>query len=138
MSLILNDLWNKESVWTVSKTYNLPRGSIHSFLSRTASYASSILRFTEVKIFNFHNVQQFFMCLNTEHMKIRGFSFCTKSQNKLSYFNFQALKDKKLDHFPMLFQNIVPKLHIGVLGCSSNLESLMSLPSVRFVSTINY
>lgn len=34
----------------------------------------------------------------------------------------------------MLFQNIIPKLNIGVLGCSSNLESLMSLPSVRFVS----
>lgn len=34
----------------------------------------------------------------------------------------------------MLFQNIIPKLHIGVLGCSSDLESLMSLPSVRFVS----
>lgn len=33
----------------------------------------------------------------------------------------------------MLFQNIVPKLNIGVLGCSSNLESLMSLPSVQFV-----
>lgn len=48
MSLILNDLWNKESIWTVSKTYNLPRGTIHSFLSRTASHASSILRFTEV------------------------------------------------------------------------------------------
>lgn len=50
MSLILNDLWNKESIWTVSKTYNLPRGTIHSFLSRTASHASSILRFTEVSI----------------------------------------------------------------------------------------
>jgi len=48
MSLILNDLWNKESIWTVSKTYNLQRGTIHSFLSRTASHASSILRFTEV------------------------------------------------------------------------------------------
>lgn len=34
----------------------------------------------------------------------------------------------------MLFQNIIPKLNVGVLGCSSNLESLMSLPSVRFVS----
>lgn len=34
----------------------------------------------------------------------------------------------------MLFQNIIPKLNIGVLGCSSDLESLMSLPSVRFVS----
>ncbi|XP_015377431.1 PREDICTED: helicase POLQ-like [Diuraphis noxia] len=90
MSLILNDLWNKESIWTVSKTYNLPRGTIHSFLSRTASHASSILRFTE------------------------------------------ALNDKKLDHFPMLFQNIVPKLNIGILGSSSDLESLMSLPSVRF------
>ncbi|KAF0759569.1 helicase POLQ-like isoform X1 [Aphis craccivora] len=90
MSLILNDLWNKESIWTVSKTYNLPRGTIHSFLSRTASHASSILRFTE------------------------------------------ALNDKKLDHFPMLFQNIVPKLNIGILGSSSDLESLMNLPSVRF------
>ncbi|VVC28997.1 Hypothetical protein CINCED_3A019032 [Cinara cedri] len=90
MSLILNDLWNKESIWTVSQTYNLPRGTIHSFLSRTASHASSILRFTE------------------------------------------SLNDKKLDHFPMLFQNIVPKLNIGILGCSSDLESLMGLPSVRF------
>lgn len=34
----------------------------------------------------------------------------------------------------MLFQNIVPKLNIGILGCSSDLESLMSLPTVRFVS----
>jgi hypothetical protein len=34
----------------------------------------------------------------------------------------------------MLFQNIIPKLNIGVLGYSSDLESLMSLPSVRFVS----
>lgn len=55
MSLILNDLWNKESIWTVSKTYNLPRGTIHSFLSRTASHASSILRFTEVSIMFNHN-----------------------------------------------------------------------------------
>lgn len=50
MSLILNDLWNKESIWTVSKIYNLQRGTIHSLLSRTASHASSILRFTEVNI----------------------------------------------------------------------------------------
>lgn len=50
MSLILNDLWNKESIWIVSNKYNLPRGTIHLFLSRTASHASSILRFTEVKL----------------------------------------------------------------------------------------
>lgn len=36
----------------------------------------------------------------------------------------------------MLFQNIVPKLNVGILGSSSDLESLMSLPSVRFVSTL--
>jgi len=38
----------------------------------------------------------------------------------------------------MLFQNIVPKLNIGILGSSSDLESLMSLPSVRFVSTLRF
>ncbi|XP_050522827.1 helicase POLQ-like isoform X2 [Daktulosphaira vitifoliae] len=90
MSLILNDLWHNESVWVVSKNYNVPRGNILSFLSRTASYASSIQRFTE------------------------------------------ALQDKKLDHFPMLFQSIVPKLNLELMGCSTDLESLMSLPSVKF------
>ncbi|XP_050430303.1 helicase POLQ-like isoform X2 [Adelges cooleyi] len=89
-SLILNDLWHNESIWAVSKKYDVPRGTILSFLSRAASYASSIQRFTE------------------------------------------ALQDNKLDHFPMLFQSIIPKLNLEVMGCSDDLESLMSLPSVKF------
>lgn len=46
--MIIFDLWNKNSVWDVSNKFNVPRGTLHNFLMRTAAFASSLQRFTEV------------------------------------------------------------------------------------------
>lgn len=49
LSLIIFDLWNKNSIWNVSNKFNVARGTLHNFLMRTASFASSVQRFTEVR-----------------------------------------------------------------------------------------
>lgn len=55
-SLIIFDLWSKKSIWEVSKKFEIPRGTIHNFLMRTAAFASSVQRFTEAsKMEKFEN-----------------------------------------------------------------------------------
>ena len=56
LSLIIYKLWNRSNIWDVSKEFNISRGSIHSFLMRTATFASCVQRFTEVRIRKVHDV----------------------------------------------------------------------------------
>ncbi|KAG8303436.1 hypothetical protein J6590_010473 [Homalodisca vitripennis] len=48
LSLILFDLWNGNSLWSVSKKYMLPRGLVHNLVVSAAAFSSSVVRFCEV------------------------------------------------------------------------------------------
>ncbi|XP_066906038.1 helicase POLQ-like [Halyomorpha halys] len=50
ISLILNELWTGQNVWSVSKKYKLSRGFVYNLLSTSSSFASSVIRFCEVMV----------------------------------------------------------------------------------------
>ncbi|KAK7867975.1 hypothetical protein R5R35_014759 [Gryllus longicercus] len=47
ITLILNDLWNQSDVWQVAKKYNIPRGTVQTLMTASATFASCVLHFCE-------------------------------------------------------------------------------------------
>lgn len=60
VSMMLYDLFKNKSFYDVSNYWDLPRGTIQNLYSQVASFATSILYFSRVRIYNFTFLVSFY------------------------------------------------------------------------------
>ncbi|KAG1663141.1 Helicase POLQ-like [Nymphon striatum] len=92
LTLIINDLWNQNSVWDVAKKYDLHRGLIQNLTQSSASFASCVLRFCQEleEFWAYQDLMPAFVkrlsyCVTMELMPLMDLPAVKKGRAKLLY-----------------------------------------------------